>query len=134
MFAFETGSLPVTSPRALFARFAAVAAAFGLAGCSATTSHLATETAIKNVAVAQAVDVEADGRPAQTAPSPRLRALPDEPAEPFSKNYGGKNPSAEKRFEPVQQVNAPSQSPPKIPLDLPPAFRKHLMQAMAENE
>lgn len=134
MFAFETGSLPVTSPRALFARIAAVAAAVGLAGCSATTSHVATETAIKNVAIAQAVEIEADGRPAQTAPAPRLRALPDEPAEPFSKNYGGKNPSAEKRFEAVQQAVAPAQSPPKIPLDLPPAFRNKLMQAMAEDE
>ena len=130
MFAFDAGREPVILPRAVFARIAAVAAVFGLAGCASAPTHYAAQ----NVAVAQVVEVEGDGRPGQPAPEPRLRNLPDEPAEPFSKNYGGQNPSAGKKTDPVQPVNVPAQTPPKIPQDLPPVFRKKLMQAMADEE
>ena len=130
MCAYEAGGQPALLPRVVLARLAAMAAVFGLAGCASATNQYSAQ----NVAVAQATEVEADGRPAQAVPTSRLREMPDEPAEPFSKNYGGKNPSAGKKADPVQPVNAPAHMPPKIPQDLPPAFRNKLMQAMAEAE
>jgi hypothetical protein len=38
----------------------------------------------------QEVIMEEDGRPAQIAPSHRIREQPDDPSEPFSPNYGSK--------------------------------------------
>ena len=130
MFAFDAGGEPVMLPRVAVARLAAMAAALGLAGCASAPTHYASQS----VAVAQVAEVEGDGRPAQAAPEPRLRSLPDEPAEPFSKNYGGQNPSAGKKLDPVQPVIVPAQAPPQIPQDLPPVFRKKLMQAMADED
>ena len=132
MCAFDAGNQLVVLPRVAFARSAVVAAMFSLAGCSSAGTHYTAE----NVAVAtptqvaQAAEAEDDGRPTQGVPTGRLRALPDEPAEPFSKNYGGRNPSAErnaanKNAAPaVVPVREPSPVPSKIPKDLPSAFRK----------
>ena len=109
MCAFDTGGEPGVLPRVAFARLAAIAAVFGLAGCASAPTHYAAQS----VAVAQVVEVEGDGRPAQSAPEPRVRDLPDEPAEPFSKNYGGHNPSAGKKFDPVKPVIVPAQAHPQ---------------------
>jgi hypothetical protein len=130
MFALHAGREPVVPSRVLCARSSVLAAMLGLAGCASAPQQYAAQ----NIAVAQAVEVEADGRPAQAVPTSRLRSLPDEPVEPFSKNYGGKNPAADKMPAAVEPVNGPSNVPPKIPRDLPPVFRKKLMQAMAESE
>ncbi len=136
MFAFKSGSRPAKLPRAAIARAAAMAALSGLAGCASTHNPYTAQ----NVPVAQpqhvaAAEAEDDGRPAQALPTDRLRQMPDEPNEPFSKNYGGKNPSSNKHYEaeaPARPV-APAQAP-KIPNDLPATFRKKLMQAMASDE
>ncbi len=123
------------------ARAAAVAALFGLAGC-ATSSHPYTAD---NVAVAsptriaESAVVEDEGRPAQAVPTLRVRELADDVGEPYSKTYGGNNPSADKRAEPEQKAEreAPARVPvpaAKIPADLPPAFRRKLASAMLADE
>lgn len=48
------------------------------------------------------VVMEDDGMPAQTPPLRRTKSVPDDPAEPFSPNYG----------------------PPALPDDLPATFRR----------
>ncbi len=87
--------------------------------------------------------MEDDGLPVQTAPPARVRSAPDNPNEPFSRNYGGPNPSAvgkdEKPEEHYEQVPAPAQAarvplPADLPNDLPPDFRRKLVHAMAEAE
>ena len=137
MFAFKPGLRPAKLPRAQFARAAALAALSGIAGCASTHNQYTSENVpvAPPQALAQAAIAEDDGRPAQALPTARLRQMPDEPNEPFSKNYGGKNPSNGKRQ--VAEVPVRLVIPaavPKIPSDLPAAFRKKLMQAMAENE
>lgn len=66
------------------------------------------------------VAMEDDGQPAQTPPLRRSRPEPDDPREPFSPNYGP--PPL-----PGEQV---SPTPPALPADLPPAFRRRLASAM----
>jgi len=61
-------------------------APLGLAGCA--TSGADQASAARAVAQAGRVDTEADGLPAQVPPPARIRQLPDDPAEPFSPNYG----------------------------------------------
>ena len=137
MFAFKPGLRPAKLPRAQFARAAAVAALSSLAGCASTHNPYTTENVpvAPPQALAQAAIAEDDGRPAQALPTGRLRLMPDEPNEPFSKNYGGKNPSNGKHQVAEMPARPTIPAPvPKIPNDLPAAFRKTLMQAMAENE
>jgi hypothetical protein len=61
--------------------------------------------------------------------------MPDDPSQPYSRNYGGPNPAAVESApaEPAGQVRAQAQAqpqiPPTIPADLPPAFRRQLAQA-----
>jgi hypothetical protein len=72
---------------------------FALAACSSTgsapqpTSWYATEApgAMAGMVPMRAgppVEVEDDGIEAQRPPRARVRALPDDPAEPYSPNYG----------------------------------------------
>ena len=117
------------------ARAAAVAALLGLAGC-ATSSHpySAQNAAIAGSSrVAEAAQVEDEGRPAQAVPTTRVRELADDPGEPYSKSYGGNNPSAGKKSEPGEPSRAPIPTA-KIPADLPPAFRRKLASAMLPDE
>ena len=51
------------------------------------------------------VELEDDGRPSQLPPRVQARALPDDPTQPWSPNYGG--PSTQPQPAPVQ----PSPSP-----------------------
>ena len=122
------------------ARAAAVAALLGLAGC-ATSSHpyTADNVAIATARVADSAQVEDEGRPAQAVPTLRVRQLADDAGEPYSKSYGGNNPSAGKRAEPEQKAEpqAPARvlvPAAKIPADLPPAFRRKLASAMLADE
>ena len=61
-----------------------------LAGCA--TSAAEPSPASQAVAQSGRADMEADGLPAQAAPPARIRQLPDDPAEPFSPNYGAPRP------------------------------------------
>ena len=123
------------------ARAAAVAALLGLAGC-APSSHpyTADNVALASPArVADSAQVEDEGRPAQAVPTLRVRQLADDAGEPYSKSYGGNNPSAGKRAEPEQKADpqAPARvlvPAAKIPADLPPAFRRKLASAMLADE
>ena len=128
------------------ARAAAVAALLGVAGCaSASHPYTAQNVTAESVAVAdtsrvaQSAQVEDEGRPAQAVPTIRVRELADDPGEPYSKTYGGNNPSAAKRAEPEQKADpqVPARTPipaAKIPADLPPTFRRKLASAMLADE
>jgi hypothetical protein len=134
MFAFQAGAKPVLT-------ICALAALLGLAGCSSahTNSYTAENVAVAPVqAVAQtaAVEVEDDGLPAQTPPSGRIRQMADDPSEPYSRNYGGANPSsvrADESNESARPGKVPDQTP-VIPHDLPPSFRRKLVSALAQDE
>ncbi len=131
MFAFQAGAKPVLTACAL-------AALLGLAGCSSaqTNSYTSGNVAVAPAhAVAQAavVDVEDDGLPAQTPPSGRIRQLADDPNEPFSRNYGGPNPSSARAGEPEPSGKIP-ESDSAVPHDLPPDFRRKLVSALAQDE
>jgi hypothetical protein len=131
MFAFSIGAKPVLTSCAL-------AALLGLAGCSSaqTNSYTAENvTVAPALAVAQSavVEVEDDGLPAQTPPSDRIRKLPDDPSEPYSRNYGGANPSSSVSDENAPSGKVPDQTP-VIPHDLPPDFRRKLASALAQDE
>ncbi len=67
-----------------------------LGGCStAQQQHAAADVAIApKMAQATSVEIEDDGLPSQSPPPVRVRAAPDDPSEPYSRNYGGSNPSA----------------------------------------
>ena len=132
MFALAAGSSPAQKNRAALARAAAAVLFAALGGCASSQNTAQYEA--QNARVAQAVtDVEDDGLPAQTPPPQRIRQSPDNPAEPFSRNYGGSNPSASAAPEP--EGPAPNRSPaPKIPTDLPPVFRQKLVAAMIADE
>jgi hypothetical protein len=135
MFALEAGLVPVQKKRAIAARAAAAAILAALGGC-ASTSQTTSQAQYSGapVRVAQTVtDVEDDGLPAQTPPPARARQMADDPSEPFSRNYGGANPSASN--EPLAAGPADHHAPAqKLPNDLPPAFRQKLVAALAEDE
>ena len=134
MFAFQAGAKPVLT-------FCALAALLGLAGCSSaqTNSYTAENAAVappQAMAQAAAVDVEDDGLPAQTPPPNRIRQLPDDPNEPYSRNYGGVNPSSvstDQRDPPGPSGKIP-ESAPAVPHDLPADFRRKLVTALAQDE
>jgi len=127
MFAFGLGNAPAKVVRA---SLVAVAAAY-LAGCAAVgNANYADAPAVAAyVARAPGVEVEDDGLPSQTPPSTRIRQMPDDPTEPYSRNYGGPNPSAS-GTEPTGSAHREAVAKPIIPADLPPAFRRQLAAAV----
>ncbi len=132
MCAFEAGGKPAVSLRAIYARSAALAAMLALTGCASTNNPYAEANA-PTARVAQVAEMEDDGLPAQTPPSARIRQIPDDPSEPFSRNYGGFNPSRTPLAAPEEPQ--PARAPqPAIPSDLPPAFRKQLAAAIMPDE
>lgn len=136
MCACETGVKPVRNYRGLSARAAMAALLAALGGCASDQHSSTSPYGRSNLAVAQAtIDVEDDGLPAQSPPSKSVRHAPDDPAEPFSRNYGGVNPSASgvpaAAGPSPQQHSAPM---PNIPNDLPPAFRQKLVTAMTSDD
>lgn len=135
MSALRSGSLPVLSSCAL-------AALTVLSGCASTGSVSHTAQNVSGPRVAQAAAVtEDDGLPAQAPPPGRIRAMPDNPSEPFSKNYGGGNPAAlsvggthpEEKAAGGASETAPARKP-ALPDDLPPAFRQKLVTALSQED
>ncbi|MGL4397279.1 MAG: adhesin [Hyphomicrobium sp.] len=109
----------------------------GLAGCAATPRYTSDAVAVApRQTVAQVADVEDDGIPAQTPPAANIRQQQDDPREPYSRNYGGINPSA--NAKPLESGPQPGSGSapvkPKIPDDLPPAFRQKLVTALVQGE
>jgi hypothetical protein len=130
MFAFAAGTSPAHKNCAIAARAAAALLFAALGGCA--SSQNSAQYQASNAHVAQVVtEVEDDGLPAQTPPPARIRDTPDNPAEPFSRNYGGANPSASAAPQPEAPARAPA---PQIPADLPPSFRQKLAAAMSVDE
>jgi hypothetical protein len=121
-----------------------LSAAFGLTACAPATSEYSSPSpaVASYVARSDAIDIEDDGLPAQSPPPMHLRHRPDDPSEPFSRNYGGTNPaSAAKQNGDANQPDAsqtatvvPDAAYPYIPSDLPPAFRRQLAAAMDQAE
>jgi hypothetical protein len=62
-----------------------LAVAVALSGCGATTAGETPPAAIARIA---AFEAEADGLPPQVAPPVHRAREPDDPREPFSRNYG----------------------------------------------
>jgi hypothetical protein len=130
MFAFYPGAKPVF-------QCCALAALLGLSGCSSagTTQYSAENTQVAPARIAQAAtEVEDDGLPSQSPPPVRIHQMPDDPNEPFSRNYGGGNPAA----VPAEAHDTPTITPPVakpiMPADLPPAFRQKLVTALSQDE
>lgn len=133
MFAFEAGRTAVRNYRGLSARAAMAALLAVLGGCASDQHQSSTSYGRANITVAQTIDVEDDGLPAQSAPNKSVRYAPDDPSEPYSRNYGGVNPSA--TGVPAAAGPAPQRDPvPDVPDDLPPAFRQKLVTAMTSEE
>jgi hypothetical protein len=130
MCALQTGPAPVRNYRAFIARAAVAALMAAMGGCASNSSQT-TGHAQSAMHVAQAVvDLEDDGLPAQTPPPFAIRKAPDDPNEPYSPNYGGGNPSAS--AAPNDMEYRPHHVPePRVPNDLPPAFRQKLVAALA---
>lgn len=131
-----TGHRPANKSSVAITRAATLAitaaAVISLSGCANQTAQYPSSSA----QVAQAaIDVEDDGLPAQTPPSPSIREKAVDPSEPYSPNYGGANPSATAIHQaddtPATHEANPS---PKIPNDLPPAFRRQLVTAMQDED
>jgi hypothetical protein len=131
MFALVSGIAPAKIVRAASAPFLIAALAICQAGCASDNNvYYAKEPAVAAyVAKAPTADVEADGLPTQPPPSMRIRQMPDDPSEPYSRNYGGPNPAA------ADAVPAGTQKPvgvakAAIPADLPADFRRRLVAAV----
>jgi hypothetical protein len=135
MSAYRSGVVPAKNYGALFARAATAALLAALGGCATNSATTTSQYSGSHVQVADvAADVEDDGLPAQTPPpAARVHQAPDDPTQPFSRNYGGVNPSAS--AAPLVEGPVEHQAPtPKVPKDLPLAFRQKLMAALAEDE
>ena len=96
MFALVSGIAPAKIVRAASAPFLITALAICQAGCASDNNvYYSKEPAVAAyVAKAPTADVEADGLPTQPPRLLRIRQMPDVPSEPYSRNYGGPNPSA----------------------------------------
>jgi hypothetical protein len=121
-------------PRAKVAPALALAMAGMLGGCSARSEYSEGYGYYSAPAPAQRIaatreEIEDDGLPSQTPPLMRTRKLPDNPAEPFSPNYGGPA-SRQAAIEPRPQRERAVAS--AIPDDLPPDFRRRLQLATGE--
>lgn len=64
---------------------ALLALTVSLTGCATSSAE---PTPAGPIAQAQRTDAEDDGLPPQVAPPAGIRQLPDDPSEPFSRNYG----------------------------------------------
>lgn len=100
-----------------------------IGGCAETQPYYAEAPAVAAYVAEAPAEVEGDGLPTQAAPPMRIRGSADDPSQPFSPNYGGKNPSAEKPESASRQAEMET---PKayIPTDLPPAFRRQLAASL----
>lgn len=62
-----------------------------LAGCA--TSSAGETSATRSYAGAARIEMEDDGLPAQVAPFAAIRNAPDDPGQPYSRNYGLRPPA-----------------------------------------
>jgi hypothetical protein len=133
MCALFVGSQPTSKSRAWIARTAVAAVLAALGGCASQNSNTTAQYSAEAMRLAQAqTEIEDDGLPAQVPPPTRIRQTADDPSEPYSRNYGGGNPSAS--AAPTDEP-APQRAPqPVIPSDLPPAFREKLAAALSADE
>jgi hypothetical protein len=135
---------------------ASVCLAFAMAGCASQKAAHQPQAGSPDPSIVAKVDTEADGQPAQPPPPISIRATPDEPREPWSRNYGSVPPArgAEAPVTSPEGVPVapprptlssaalvvPAASPPgrirtassslsALPPDLPPDFRRRLADA-----
>lgn len=121
MSALRSGPAPVLSSCAIVALTA-------LAGCSSTGANYTAQDVPVAPRVAQsAVVVEDDGLPAQSPPPARINRAPDNPDEPFSKNYGGGNPAVLGIGKPGG--GTPADHVPREPADTARAFPRKVASA-----
>lgn len=129
-------SLIIPPARALVLGVVVLGTAVLVAGCaSKQASHHSgySQMGAQRVAVVPPrVEMEDDGLPSQTPPPRRASALPDDPREPWSRNYGGPAPAA------APASAATAMSPPAVRAvapaqPLPPARRVRLSQAEEED-
>lgn len=135
MFAFSVGSQSAKLFCASLVRVAACIALVAMAGCATNSDRYAADRPQPGNQVAHivAVEVEDDGLPSQAPPPVRIHDIPDDPSEPFSKNYGGANPSGVPEI--YENVTSPSEEDPMlVPSDLPLAFRQKLAATHATDE
>jgi hypothetical protein len=112
-----------------------IAVAICEVGCAAdsNTYYAGSPPVAGYVAEAPRVKMEDDGLPSQAPPSARIRQMPDDPFEPYSRNYGGQNPGARDPAPGRPAVQAAG-SKPVIPADLPADFRRQLAAAVDNAE
>ncbi len=131
MYAFFAGSKPNEAVRAATALLFAAAAALCVAGCAADNHAYYADASPTYVPRASTVEIEEDGIPSQAAPPARIRQMPDDPSQPYSRNYGGPNPASVVPAVPTVKASNETASPKsQIPNDLPAAFRRQLAAAV----
>lgn len=139
MFQLRPGFAPVLR-RAVVPTLSALAALLS-SGCSTrpdgTTSFIWSDPPrqpyhVAAVPVPRPADIEDDGREAQAPPPRRIREVPDDPTEPYSRNYGSAAPrrTAETSVTGPGSAALRAAAPNTIPADLPPAFRDKLVSAL----
>jgi hypothetical protein len=127
MFAFACDRAVIQAVRALaFPALMALGCA-PLAGCADNQAAYAAATPDPAVYVPHvAVEMEGDGLPSQPAPSARVLQLPDDPSEPYSRNYGGPNPAA--KIPNTVPPNSSADASP-IPAPIPEDVRRRIAVA-----
>lgn len=137
MCASVPGRSPARVARAAIVPLLVAAAVLGQAGC-ATDNNTYNASAPATVAYARTAsagtEIEDDGLPSQAPPAANIRQMPDDPSEPYSRNYGGPNPAAIHNAPVDKTASKPSPARAAIPADLPPAFRRQLAMAGYANE
>lgn len=131
MCAFAASRSPARVARAAIVPLLVAAAALGEAGC-ATDNNAYNAGAPATVAYARpsaGVEIEDDGLPSQAPPAANIRQMPDDPSQPYSRNYGGPNLATIEHRATGETASKPSPAQPAIPADLPPAFRRQLAMA-----
>ncbi len=104
--------------------------ALGVGGCASGNGTYSANSAPAYVAQGPSVPMESDGLPVQAAPAAQIRQMPDDPSQPYSRNYGGTNPASKVPSQPtVKAANDVAPLRPAIPDDLPPSFRRQLVAA-----
>lgn len=131
MCAFAAGRSPARVARAAIVPLLVAAAALVEAGCAADNNayNAGAPVTVAYARPAPGVEIEDDGLPSQAPPAADIRQMPDDPSEPYSRNYGGPNPAAIDRKPVDKSVSTPSPARAAIPADLPPAFRRQLAMA-----
>ena len=131
MFAFSVGCRPFQGVRVAIAAIMVAAAALSAAGCAADHGGYYADATPTHVARGSFVEMEEDGMPSQAPPPARIRQMPDDPSQPYSRNYGGPNPAGTVPAAPTVKASYDAASPrPPVPDDLPPVFRRQLAAAV----